>query len=201
MSLKAALIPVLCLVACAGDDPDPTTLTKRAVAPDFEPVTGPSGPIEPPPFASACAGYTPPTEGASCADVLAGPSPTVNWACEYGHDVDGACNDHFDCNGTWLRRTRRSCFGRCAETFAEIVPGSPCARVGHGCSYFEGTCACTADGIWRCVAPPANGCPAQRPPDGSDCVRSMTCDYGTEVLGLPLTFVCAERTWTRQAAP
>jgi len=50
-------------------------------------------------------------------------------------------------------------------------------------------------GHWQCVRP-GNGCPARRPALGSRCKKeSLTCDYGTSVFGVPLTYLCASGTW------
>lgn len=59
-------------------------------------------------------------------------------------------------------------------------------------------------GHWQCIRP-GGGCPARQPRVGTSCAKSMTCDYGTCVFGVPLTYECASGTWssptTAQACP
>jgi hypothetical protein len=167
-----------------------------------------------------CPGYTPPEVGSSC-NVF--PAIDSSGTCEYGHDLEPACNDLFKCLGQWTREPRSSCFGRCPDSFQEIVAGAPCGDTAVGCSYLEGTCACVADdgstpsdagtgdggatsqttpkGHWRCAPPPARTCPAQRPAVGSDCVHPMTCDYGSCILGRPAAFSCEGSVWVRTVGP
>lgn len=170
---------------------------------DVDPSSSP--PMEDPSFigfTSPCPGFEPPREGFSCFE--AWNHAMTNWdgRCEYGHDLDRSCNDVFECAQFWQRQARSECFGRCPEAIAEIVPGAPCDDVAVGCSYVEGTCACVPDpdegdgggaapaAHWRCVPPPGNNCPAQRPSIGSDCVRPMTCDYGSCALRRELVYSC-----------
>jgi hypothetical protein len=172
---------------------------------------------------SPCPGYDPPGNGAGCNFGFA-----QNWdgTCEYGHDLDAECNDVFTCEGTWTRRGRAGCFNRCPTTFDQIAPGSICAAnvtggadLPIGCSYFEGTCACVPDGTtisvdagspdaggtipagrWTCAPAPKNGCPAQRPQLGGDCVRTMVCDYGSCTLRRDITFACENRIWIQASS-
>lgn len=175
---------------------------------------------------SPCPDYNPPNNGAGCNVGFA-----RNWdgTCEYGHDLDSACNDVFTCDGSWRRRARAGCFNRCPATFEAIVPGSLCsaqvtdgAKTAVGCSYFEGTCACVPDGTtisvdagsgdggtdagtipagrWTCALAPKNGCPAQRPQLGGDCVRTMMCDYGSCTLRRDITFGCENMVWIQASA-
>jgi hypothetical protein len=155
---------------------------------------------------SPCPGWIPPTPNSTC-DANGAMVRGWDGTCEYGHDLEARCNDTLLCAGVWtLRPGDPKCFGRCPESFGEIVAGAPCQDA-RGCSYVEGTCACVAEpgdggttdaGVrrrWQCVSPPANGCPAQRPALGSDCVRPMTCDYGTCSLHLDLSFQCLQGLW------
>lgn len=206
-------------VACSSADGPSTSFIApspmaRPPATAIPPPTGPGMPFEAP-----CPGYDPPMIGSSCNEAQA-----FEWkgSCEYGHDLDRACNDIYECtNGQWRRSYRPSCSGRCPETFAEIVPGAACSDITMGCSYLEGTCACVPDadagtgdgdadadvgplsGVWRCMPPPGNGCPAQRPAVGSDCVRAMTCDYGACALGRDVVYSCipTTRSWVQADFP
>jgi hypothetical protein len=55
-------------------------------------------------------------------------------------------------------------------------------------------------GHWQCVRP-ANGCPARRPLDGTQCVKSdVACDYGTCVFGVPLAERCLSNHWLSEGA-
>jgi hypothetical protein len=212
----------------------------------FAPSTGPDIAEAPPQGAAKatpCIAYTPPVDGADCSLEL-NITARAMWdaTCEYGHDIARKCNDVFDCvggssgsssggssgssgsfgssGGTWSRRKRNACAGRCPETFDGIVPGAQCQTKPFldvpevACSYLEGTCACVADadagtssssdggltsrpGHWRCAPPPRNGCPAQRPPLGSECVRPMDCDYGSCIIERDLSFSCVGRAWVQ----
>lgn len=202
------LVVTLSLVACE---------TPRQVAvarpEEFPPLPGSGGPTTVGPT-SPCPGFDPPNEGASCVDSWNGTNIEWSGLCEYGHDLDRSCNDVFECAQLWQRQPRNECFGRCPPTFAEISPGAACGDVAVGCSYIEGTCACAPDpdevddagvgvaGRWRCAPPPGNGCPAQRPSIGSDCVRPMTCDYGACALRRELVYSCPETgTWIQGDSP
>jgi hypothetical protein len=156
-----------------------------------------------------CPGFEAPTEGAACSRLSTSSSDGL---CEYGHDLDRACNDIFKCVGTWRRLPPRdTCFGRCPDTLDGIVPGSRCTDTTVGCSYLDATCACVpdhdagpssgSDGVWRCVAPPGNGCPAQRPSSGSDCVRPMNCDYGACALQRDVVYSCVGERWIQTSFP
>ncbi len=166
-----------------------------------------SRPLQPNPE-SPCPGYEPPVVGEACTKPENEPN---GWdgLCEYGHDLDGNCNEVYECaSGLWRRNSRPTCIARCPTSFGEIVPGARCADVSMGCSYLEGTCACVPDadagaddagadadgvptpGVWRCAPPPGKGCPPQKPPLGSDCVREMTCDYGACALARDVVYYC-----------
>lgn len=187
-------------------------------------IVGSAGPIaavppgrasQPASFDAPCPGYTPPIAGASCSDIIG--TPSWDRTCEYGHDLDRDCNDVFECNGRWRRNTQSSCNGRCPDTIDKIVPGSRCDD-SMGCSYLEGTCACVLDAFeddggtddggqvpnvshWHCAPSPKDGCPAQRPPLGSDCVRPMTCDYGSCTISRDVTYACEGRIWVQGDSP
>lgn len=213
LSLGAGVI-----VACTSVA-DGIRLPADAVGlPTAAPTTG-AAPPPPPAFDAPCPAYDPPRVGSDCTMVGKG-----GWdgTCEYGHDIDRACNDVYECSsGVWRRLTRPACIDRCPSSFDEIVPGAHCPDVTMGCSYLEGTCACVPDedagagdagpdaeadplgGVWRCAPPPRGGCPAQRPPIGGDCVRAMTCDYGACALGRDLVYSClsASRRWVQSDYP
>ncbi|MBX3207247.1 MAG: hypothetical protein KF764_19525 [Labilithrix sp.] len=162
---------------------------------------------------SPCPGFDPPLDGTDCSSSW---NTATAWdgQCEYGHDLERRCNDVFTCSQFWQRSARSDCWGRCPDTIAEITPGAPCDAIAVGCSYLEGTCACVMDlddaedagpggaAHWRCVPPPGNGCPAQRPSLGSDCVRPMTCDYGACALGRDLVYACpGQGSWIQGDFP
>jgi hypothetical protein len=160
---------------------------------------------------SPCPGWVPPAPNTTC-DVAIGLVRGWDGTCEYGHDLDSRCNDTAVCSGFWTLRPRDSkCLDPCPESFGGIVAGAECDNTAKGCSYVEGTCACVeqrGDGAdagvrkrWRCVPPPANGCPAQRPALRSDCVRPMTCDYGSCSLQRDLSFQCLQNVWIQADSP
>jgi len=206
-------------IACEG----------RPLGPDID-VAPPAIDMRPPPMPpprppgdvgseAPCPGYEPPTPGTACVEHA---DPDWDLTCEYGHDLDRQCNEIVECRtGVWREQRQPSCFGRCPASFDEIVPGAPCADSAVGCSYLEGTCACVPDvgglpdggdpdaatapipGTWRCAPPPGGGCPPQRPPLGSDCVRAMTCDYGACALGRDVVYACdsSARRWVQADYP
>jgi hypothetical protein len=69
------------------------------------------------------------------------------------------------------------------------------AAVTDGAVMDAGASDASSGGHWRCAPTPGNGCPAQRPPRDSDCVRPMTCDYGTAVLLRDVTYACVYNVW------
>lgn len=203
------------VIACSSSE-GPSSFAAPAAMP---PGAAPSASSRPPPpgFDAPCPGYDAPVVGEGCSQ-----ASSFNWdgTCEYGHDLDRACNDVYECSNTaWKKLLRPSCVDRCPATFAEIVPGAACGDIAMGCSYLEGTCACVPDGdggtggtdadagptpgIWRCAPPPGDGCPAQRPPIGSNCVRAMTCDYGACALGRDVVYSCipTTRSWVQADSP
>lgn len=207
-------LAVLSLAACNSDPPPFGTIG----APTFETPPPSRSPDPTGPFASnesPCPGYQPPGVGTDCSVIWSTIVTPWDGRCEYGHDLDRACNELYDCSSTWSRQPKRSCTNRCPATRDAIVVGAACSDTSMGCSYVEGTCACAPDpnadaglqdagdggstqtptGIWKCAPPPGNGCPAQRPPLGSDCVRAMTCDYGSCGLRRDLTYACDGATW------
>lgn len=203
------------VIACSSPESSSAIFAAPAAMP---PSPDPSAGSRPPPLPGIdppCPGYDAPVIGEAC-----GQTSSFNWngTCEVGHDLDRACNDVYECsNAGWKKLLRPTCVGRCPETFAEIVPGAACSDIAVGCSYLEGTCACVPDGdggtgdayagpppgIWRCAPPPGNGCPAQRPPIGSNCVRPMTCDYGACALGRDVVYSCEPtmRSWVQADSP
>ena len=54
-------------------------------------------------------------------------------------------------------------------------------------------------GHWQCVRP-AGDCPARRPTTGTRCVKTMSCDYGSCLFGVPLAYECVPTSW-KEAAP
>jgi hypothetical protein len=172
-----------------------------------------------------CPGFTAPPNGTSCTSIVQPTmfnSCEYGHDLAAECNVVVTCD-----NFVWTQRPAPACYGRCPSARADIVPGTACTGVGRGCSYVEGTCGCVADpdagaedagandagandagandagaatrsGTWRCVAPPAGrSCPRQRPAIGSDCVRPVVCDYGSEALGIELTFACEAESWQR----
>ncbi|AKU96740.1 hypothetical protein AKJ09_03404 [Labilithrix luteola] len=163
---------------------------------------------------------SPPSDGATfeCPDAVDGSPPSWcsegSW-CEYGQAVDRSCNDQLHCvKGSW-KTLPKECAVTCPETWDEIAEGSACSDAEQICTFDEGTCGCVmaesdaglddADsdggdasverrGRWTC-ARAASGCPGRRPLIGNPCVKDMTCDYGTEVFGIDLTFACVNRQW------
>jgi hypothetical protein len=153
---------------------------------------------------------------------LATSCPTTDQVCEYGNDLDPSCNILYRCprpGKDWLRDIQDggddatdSCFARCPATRSEIVEGEACNDTTMGCSYTRGTCACLAttsdagdggaSGTWQCAPrPEEDGCPAQRPPLGSTCVREITCDYGSCTLRRDLTYKCVSGRWLQADSP
>jgi hypothetical protein len=215
--IAALLLAGLSLaVACEGA---PNLAPMTFAAPDSPPKPpATSGALPMPGFDSPC-GYEAPAVGTDCAVTR---NSQVPWegTCEYGHDLDSNCNTTFECTGIWQMLPQSSCSRsyRCPDTIGEIAPGSPCSDVSFGCSYLEGTCACVADpgsikadggdtmeagagGRWRCTPPPEGDCPAQRPSIGSDCVRPMTCDYGSCALQRDLVYSCLAGWWVQGDSP
>jgi len=208
----AALLAGAALVAACSGGGEPPFAASGGSAEDHPPSPPPLPSV---PGNSPCPGYDPPRIGDACVQRTE--------ACEYGHDLDRPCNDLFECadNGLWERGSRSACFGRCPDTIAAIVPGSACNDSTVGCSYVEGTCACVPDpdggtldpaadedagtnsvpGHWRCTPPPGNGCPAQRPGIGVDCVHPMDCDYGSCALGRELVYSCVGGAWVQGDYP
>lgn len=210
------LLVGLVVVACDDSRP-PTFIDSDGFGePDFK---RPPSSVPPPTSfggGSRCPGFDPPLLGSNCTFSSFDESSDWDGTCEYGHDLDGACNEHFECsNQRWTRSLPMSkCLDRCPSTLTEILPGSACDDAAVGCSYLEGTCGCMADsdagatdggslpipGHWRCVKPPGGSCPPQRPALQSDCVRSMVCDYGTATLQRSLTFECFGGKWIQTTA-
>lgn len=209
----AAAITVV--VACSSEE---FTIAQPAPFPDDFSIPPPDATSANAFLQSPC-GYDPPDVGSDCSQARSQP---VSWngQCFYGHDSDDQCNEIFECNGTWRRLTPASCFKRCPAAFDDITPGAVCDNKASFCSYLEGTCACVADSTmadagadgdadagkparhWKCAPPPKNGCPAQRPPLKSDCVREMVCDYGSCILGISGAFKCStSRTWIQASVP
>lgn len=51
-------------------------------------------------------------------------------------------------------------------------------------------------GTWKCVAPPTTvACPSARPRVLDDCVKQVTCDYGSCELDRALSYSCEGRFW------
>ncbi len=211
-ALAALLAGGAVVAACTGGTAGEATASAGGFAED-RPSSRPPLPSAPE-TSSPCPGSDPPRVGDGCLQRIE--------ACEYGHDLDRRCNDLFSCaDGRWERGTQSSCFGRCPDTIAAVVPGSACNDSTVGCSYVEGTCACVPDpdggtldpgtgedagpssvpGRWRCTPPPGNGCPAQRPGIGVDCVHPMDCDYGSCALGRELVYSCVEGVWVQGDYP
>jgi hypothetical protein len=147
--------------------------------------------------------------------------------CGYGPDVRNECNDHYDCDGTKWVHTQPACMNDCPKSYYDIAQGAACPDSNVGCSYDEGTCGCVASGptptppdggasdaatdggdggtkppptpgTWVCVAPPTTaGCPSARPRELDDCVKPVTCDYGSCPLGKNLHYECTQLTWLR----
>ncbi len=207
----AAVLLMAPVIACESAATGSSSGGAAALAPPDDPFVGSPSTLG---HDAPCPGYDPPQAGMACDEA----SPGWDLTCEYGHDLDPSCNDVFECErGAWSSRRRSECFGRCPASIDAIVPGTPCVDTTVGCSYLEGTCACVPDdtdggttsdggssqgpppGTWRCAPPPGGGCPPQRPPLGSDCVRSMTCDYGSCELSRELAFTChsSSRRWIR----
>jgi hypothetical protein len=200
---RCLVLGIALIAACtsASEHPIPTDAVPSRKVPSIE--------DEPPPdfvIGSSCPGYDPPGPGELCGNQNALSTRVGDGTCEYGHDLDRRCNDVLTCAGaTWSFRPKNPCYGRCPSSFAGITPGESCADPSAGCAYTEGTCACVQDPApgggastashWICARPPAAGCPAQRPSVGSDCVREMTCDYGSCTIKRDVTFACEGGTW------
>lgn len=57
-------------------------------------------------------------------------------------------------------------------------------------------------GVWKCVAPPTDpACPSTRPRVLDECVKEVTCDYGSCELGLNLSYRCAGAIWQEPTLP
>jgi hypothetical protein len=214
--LLAPLAGIALVVACSATESWGPFVDVSGPAPPGVAGVAPPGTVA---FESPCPGFDAPIPGSACSRMQTSSAPW-DGTCEYGHDLDRKCNDVFQCSGGWRQLARNDCFGRCPDTIDTIVLGSACSDVTVGCSYLEGTCACVPDGDtdaddggldagggpvagrWRCAPPPGNGCPAQRPSIGSDCVKPMTCDYGACALGREVVYSClSTRRWVQDDFP
>jgi hypothetical protein len=184
-----------------------------AAPPDVVGPEGPSARPPPEPFASVtdCPAAAP-SEGASC---------DGDRICDYGNAAEVECNERASCTqNQWSRSPASGECQACPATYEARSPGAPCTTTAAHpfvCSYYEGTCGCVPDhpgagadaggdagapvltGTWRCTKP-ADGCPARRPIAGNACVRTMSCDYGSCLFGMALSFLC-QGTWSAEGKP
>jgi hypothetical protein len=129
----------------------------------------------------------------------------VGLECEYGTDLDLACNAVARCDATgWQivpNTTSHPCptppnGGSCPATFASVSQGSTCtAPPSTSCWYPEGDCTCEVycgsqypvghecdagtPTTWVCNATGEASCPSVRPHLGTACsTEGQTCSYG-----------------------
>jgi hypothetical protein len=142
--------------------------------------------------------------------------------CEYGISPRAECNQILRCNSNqaWVADRRAACAENCPSARADISVGRECGDTTAICSYVEATCGCVekqsdagagtdsevdagvtaSKGTWVCVTPPA-GCPSMRPTLGTQCVKPMTCDYGTCELHVSLNVACKDNAWVLASRP
>ena len=132
--------------------------------------------------------------------------------CEYGTNIEPACNALFTCSrGKWTTVGLSAACAppdaglSCAVSYAAVPAGMDCTPDGGHlsyeptCSYPQGSCYCSGSinhatsPAWICVPTPT-GCP-QPPADmGQPCTRDgLDCDYGGCYGGAAVT--CSSGVW------
>jgi len=115
-----------------------------------------------------------PTDGETC-----GPS---NGTCEYGQNVDPACNTVARCSSkrfVWVVDQGTHCPSTCPAHFDEQAPGASCNGT-DVCTYLEATCGCAGaiDGAWTLIGGGSNNVA-----DGGDEAGSDGGDAGASAIG------------------
>jgi hypothetical protein len=150
-----------------------------------------------------------PTAGGAC-------TLSVSIACEYGTDVDSACNHTAVCaQGFWsvavpvatVTCPTPAATGACPATYDAIAAGADCPDSTLICGYAQGWCACLKSTVhpssggpplppeWACDRP-ATGCPLPRPLLGSACTtEQQTCSYGACTLAQGVVEECTGGSW------
>jgi hypothetical protein len=185
-------------------------------------------------LAVACSGQTVATNGDSGAPGpedagLSSSCPTqapaaatactpVGVECEYGSDVDLACNTIARCDASGWTLTPPRTSGcptppnpsACAATYGGVPQQQTCGAAAS-CTYPEGTCSCEVycgpqypvghpcdagtPMTWQCTGA-GQACPAARPHVGSTCTpEGQLCNYGD---CNSTALVCQNGTWHTQ---
>lgn len=106
--------------------------------------------------------------GTTCGD--------IEMACNYEEGTCGCMGD-----------------GTKPDAGAPSDAGADASDAGEG-----GTVKVPVPGVWKCVPPPATvGCPSVRPHVLNECVKAVTCDYGTCELGRRLSYDCTGKAWEK----
>ena len=139
-------------------------------------------------------------------------SADFKWTIEESH-CPASCPGHFDdrvpgeaCSDpdvcTYLEATC-GCVGAIRPPVNAADGGDGGDEGGADASAADAADAADPDGgpvgHWQCVRP-GNGCPARRPVTGTRCVKSMSCDYGSCLFGVPLAYECVPTSW-KEAPP
>jgi hypothetical protein len=143
---------------------------------------------------------TAPSTGTAC--------PATGLECEYGTNVDPACDTLVQCAmGVWTSPPGHCPVGMCPDAFGSMAD---CTSQGLLCAYPQGTCACgfgfgppmlrdSSGPFWSCIGASA-GCPTKRPDIGAACsMDGQTCDYAACAGGVALQ--CTGGIWKRAFFP
>jgi len=142
--------------------------------------------------------------------------------CEYGNDLNAACNLVFECQSGQFRaitvstQQPKTCptptpanENKCPATRNLVPTGTACSDDSLECAYAKDICACTGNGLggpvgtpkWVCPTPAA-GCPAVRPHLGSDCAtEGQQCNYGECAYAGGVNLSCTNGAWKHVATP
>ncbi len=123
---------------------------------------------------------TEPMNGGACS--------TQDLQCSYGEGAFPMCRHRYRCDmGQWVQLG-----GFCQQEPVACAPSPPegtaCPGQGSYCLDSTKLCMCPVCGgagcppepwVWSCSAPPATGCPALVPNEGTACNDpSLACEYG-----------------------